>query len=241
MSYQLLITQQEYKCFLKEARTKLLIDYLYQELDCRKCVEKFPSSTCPKDVEAKVRLLNSYYSTRVKVKPMVDNILKIANKKDFQSRLINGDASLVTEMANSSRDNFSFATKYCALIAPNLYPIFDSLVWKFFCKLNELGFFDKQTNKKFKNIKECRSKAYSDYIEIYKEFMDKSGISQFANNYREVDAFIWSAIKIYLLIEKKSNHTKICPVKEWLKIQFPNLLTSILASAIWNIISQIKF
>lgn len=241
MGYKLLITKEEYNLFLNDARNKLLLQYSYQELDCRRCVIEHPTNGCYEDVEAKVKLLNSYYSTRVIVEPMVQNILRIASNSEFQNCLQNGNPRLVTEIANSSRDNFSFATKYCALLAPDKYPIFDNLVWKFFCKLNELGFFDKETDSKFKNIKNSHSKAYADYLDIYKEFMDKSGISKYAKNYREVDTFLWGAIKVYLLLEKKSKHTNIYPVKEWLQQFLPDLLTSIIGSAIWHIISQIKF
>lgn len=241
MSYKLLITKDEYDFFLNEVRNKLLMKYSYQELDCKQCVIEHPTNDCYADVEAKVKLLNTYYSTRVIVKPMVENILKIAAHVEFQNQLESGNPKLVSKIANSSRDNFSFATKYCALLVPDKYPIYDNLVWKFFCKLNDLGFFDKTTNEKFRNIKKHHSEAYSDYLDIYREFLEKSGINKYAKSYREVDAFLWGAIKTYLLLDKDSNHTKIKPARVWLDKHLPDIVKGVIASAIWDIISQIKF
>lgn len=241
MGYKLLITKDEFDLILNQARERLLLQYVLQEEDCKTCAEQHPSNTNRKDVLAKVSILNTYYSTRVVVNTMVDNILHVASSEDFEKKLEEGHPSIVTKIAHARRDDFSFATKYCALLNPQKYPIYDSLVWKFLSKLNHLGFFDKETKKKFANVNKNGSDAYEDYLYIYKEFLDKSGISKFENNYRNVDHFLWGAVKIYLLLEKKSKHTKIYPTKEWLKKFLPDLLTSIIGSAIWHVISQIKF
>ena len=235
MSYQFKITQKEYELFHDEVRLNLLLQYSCNLAEAEQCVEEHPSNTLDSDIRAKVKLLNSLYSTRVMVEPMVKNIIDVAANGDFETRLQKGDTKLVADIAQiAKRDNFSFATKYCALLAPDKYPIYDSLVWKFFCKLNDLGFFDEKTNKKFEKIKEFRSNAYSDYVEIYNEFMDKSDIRKFAKSYTDVDKFLWSAIKVYMLLKNSR-------VEKFLNQHLPNLLTSIIGSAIWHIISQIIF
>lgn len=241
MTYKLLITQDEFNLIFNVARERLLLQYVLQEEDCQECAKLHPSNTDKEDVLAKVLILNSYYSTRVVVNNVVENILRVASNEDFEKRLANGDPTIVTKIAHAGNDNFSFATKYCALLQPKKFPIYDSLVWKFFCKLNSLGFFDKATKKKFANVNKYGSNAYQDYLYIYKEFMDKSGISKFERDYRKVDHFIWGAIKIYLLLNKNPQCRPISPALKWLETFLPNLFTSLLASAIWHVISQIKF
>lgn len=242
MDYQFQITQQEFD-FICQTRKILLMQYAIQEIECEQCKIEYPSNQLQKDVRAKVSLLNANYSTRVSVDPMVGHITKLAMEGNLDNKLQEGDLSVITKIANPTlnRDNFSFATKYCALLVPDKYPIFDSYVWKFLCQLNHLGFFDKVTKKKFANVNKSASKAYDDYVDIYNEFIDKSGIRPFFQNYRKVDEYIWGAIKIYLLLNKKSNYTKVSPATEWLKQFSTTTLENLASTAIWHIISQIKF
>ncbi len=235
MAYNFIITQQEYNTVL-QARKMLLQQYEANEYDCQQCKEMFPSSSKMEDVEKKVKLLNSYYSTRVEVQPMVDNIVRLAKSKDLENRIMEGDLSVIQDIAQTNRINFSFATKYCSLLQPDKFPIYDSYVWKFFYKLKELGFFSDATSKKI--TKQFR-KNYCDYVDIYNEFIDKSGISSFYRNYREVDAFIWGACEMYLLLNKKSKFTNKKYYKDLFDDLFPTLLANLLSTAIWEILKLI--
>lgn len=238
------ITQQEYD-FILDTRKTLLLKYEAQEVDCLYCRNQHLANNTMSDVKPKVEILNAYYSTRLKVDSMAAHIADLAKNKQLDKRIKSKDKSVIYDIAhvdpNSNRDDFSFATKYCALVAPDDYPIIDSLVWKFFSKLNRLGFFDKATKKKFANVNKNGSAAYSDYVDIYDEFIDKSGIRPFCKNYREVDSYIWGAIEMYLLVEKKSKHTSISPVKNWMATFAATLLANLMSTAIWHILSQINF
>ena len=220
----------------------MLVNYEIQEVDCLQCKKEYPSNSNMSDVCAKVSILNSYYSTRVPVETMVENIVKQASQNALDNDLRCGKPEAVHKVACvNTHDNFSFATKYCALLRPDKYPIYDRLVWMFFTQLKNLDFFDKETNKKFANVNKKGSKAYGDYVEIYKEFIEKSGIKSFCKNYREVDAYIWGACEMYILLEKKSKHTSIKPGTQWLMAFSSSLLAKLTATVIWHILSLIKF
>ncbi len=239
MTYSFTVTKKEY-VFILKMRQRLLVNYEVQEVDCTQCQLEHPANNIS-DIAAKVSILNAYYSTRVQVDPMVQNILKLSYNENLENRIQDGDLSVVDAIANTTRKNFSFATKYCALIQPDKYPIYDSLVWKFFTKLNGIGFFDKTTKKKFAIVNKKGKDAYKYYVEIYNEFIDKSGLRSFFKNYREVDAYIWGACEMYRLLNQKSMRTSIYPWKQWLSAFSSSLLSQLLATAIWHVLTLIKF
>ncbi len=231
------VTRQEFQFILKTRRQILFLSEI-QEMECQQCKHAHPANNIESDVREKVRILNKYYHTRVNETTMTNQIV---DYKSFDSDISNHLPCAVSLIASTNSDEFSFATKYCALLQPDFYPIYDRYVWKFFSLLNKLGFFDKKTKKKFANVNRNRSAAYSDYIDIYNEFIDKAGIKSFYKSYREVDAYIWGAIRMYLLIEKKSKYSNISPAKHWLTTFAATLLANLMSTAIWAIISQIKF
>lgn len=240
MAYNFTITQKEYD-FVLQACQSLLGQYCAQEIDCQLCKQMYPLNSNINEVKKKVQVLNSYYSTRVPVDTMATNIVNLSKKRNLDQNLGNGVLSVVHDIAKDNRDYFSFATKYCALLQPTLYPIIDKYVWAFFRKLRQLGFFEKATNKKFANVNKYGSNAYSDYVDIYNEFIDKSGIRFFFSSYREVDAYIWGACRMYLLLNTTSKHTGKQYIQTWLGTFSASLLANLLSSAIWAILSQIKF
>ena len=241
MPFKFIITPKEYELILN-ARKSLLINYEIQEVDCQQCKKEHPSNSIAIDVRAKVSILNSFYSTRVPVEPMVDNIMMQASNHALESDILEGKREAVQKIAIvGANDNFSFATKYCALMQPDKYPIYDRLVWLFLTELKNRGFFDKATNKKFAHVNKNRSKAYQDYVDIYDEFITKSGIRPFYKNYRQVDEYIWGAFEMYILLEKQSKHTAIKPGHQWLSTFSASLLAQLTATAIWYILSAIKF
>ena len=233
------VTQQEYQVIL-DARQCLLLLSEIQEIECQQCKNAHPANNQSSDVKEKVMILNRYYHTRINETTMINHIVK--NSKKIDSDIANRLPNAVSVIASTqSRNEFSFATKYCALLQPDYYPIYDRYVWKFFSHLNKLGFFDKATKKKFANVNKYGSAAYSDYIDIYNEFIDKSGIKHFYKSYREVDKYIWGAIRMHLLIKKKSKYSNISPAEQWLQTFSATLLANLTSTAIWAIISQINF
>ena len=241
MAYNFIVTKKEYDLII-QTRKQLLPNYEVQEVDCQLCKKSHPSNSKMDDVLAKVSILNAYYSTRLDSEKMAKHLIDLASTCQLDARLSAGDPSVVRDIANiGTREEFSFATKYCALLSPDKYPIYDKYVWLFFSKLRQLGFFAKSTNKKFANVNQKGCNAYADYVEIYNEFIDKSGIRPFVINYREVDAYIWGATKMYLLLDKKSKYTNMHPWATWLQAASASLVANLMATAIWEILSLIKF
>ena len=233
------VTRKEYQLVL-EARRQVLFLSEIQEMECQQCKNAHPANKIESDVREKVKILNKYFHTRVNEDDVTSHIVKNCNIID--SDITNHLPRAVSLIAfTGNRNEFSFATKYCALLQPDYYPIYDRYVWKFFLHLNKLGFFDKATEKKIANVNKNRSTAYSDYIYVYNEFIDKSGIKSFYKSYREVDKYIWGAIRMYLLIEKDIKYSNISPTKQWLQTFVARLLANLTTTAIWAIISHINF
>lgn len=91
-----------------------------------------PHNTDVGEIAVKLAALNGLYATNILA--VVQVATHIANL-GIDARLAEPaiDADLVEEIATVTikgkvRRNYSFATKYCALHRPDLYPIYDSLV-----------------------------------------------------------------------------------------------------------------
>ncbi|MBR5469969.1 MAG: hypothetical protein IKU78_05835 [Paludibacteraceae bacterium] len=171
--------------------------YVIQNDSLACLLSKYPSHTNKSAVATKVKLLNLFYSTGI----MATNAMAehIFNIKDIDARLACGDKSLVGEIAhlqlgNAVRNNYSFATKYCAYHQPDKYPIYDSMVAKTFATLFSKGFFLPEYKSYTKTSFAEKLKDYDFYVKFYDYFMDEFDLKEFS--YREVDAYIWGALKI---------------------------------------------
>lgn len=189
------------KAYDKMQGYKIQEDLLKELLKC------YPDHKNKFAVETKVKLLNLFYSTGIQAtNVMAQNILSI---KDIDERLADKDFSLVGEIAkltfsnNNTRNNYSFATKYCAYHQPKLFPIYDSIVAKTFVSLFEKGLLPKYTYSRKSNQDtntfskvdfSDRLKDYNFYVDIYDYFMDLYDLKTFT--YREIDSYIWGAFKI---------------------------------------------
>ena len=160
------------------------------------------------EVEAKVKLLNLFYSTGIQATvKMAQHILTL----NIDERLEKGDLSIVEEIAKLPLDNdkirfnYSFATKYCANHYPEKYPIYDYLVATLFGNLfaNQklLPYYkctkkqtDKQNNSYTKSMFLNKLRDYKFYVDVYKAFMKKYDLEHLS--FREVDSYLWSAIKL---------------------------------------------
>lgn len=219
-----IITQEELR-LVEECRQKLLPDYEANGCEIREYISHYPDNTNKDIIANKVYLLNKHYSTRVPRQDMANHIYAL----NIDSLLSKKDKSVVTKIAQCGKQYYSFATKYCAMHKPNDYPIFDNEVWKFLEYLNKQDFFSVQTSEYFAHVKDEKD-GYEYYIKIYDEFMEKSGINKYTNNYRDVDRYIWGAITIYLRYHK---------VQSSLPPFIKSVLSSLTATAIWKVCEMI--
>lgn len=173
-----------------------LESYVIQNDSLACLLKKYPCHTNKSAVATKVKLLNLFYSTGI----MATNAMAehIFNIKDIDARLACGDKRLVGEIAhlqldNAVRNNYSFATKYCAYHQPDKYPIYDSMVAKTFTTLFCNDFLPEYKSYTKTSFAE-KLKDYDFYVEFYDYFMDEFDLKEFS--YREVDAYIWGALKI---------------------------------------------
>lgn len=178
--------------------------YRLQEDMLQYVIKQNPSQNSIAAVELKVKLLNSFYSTNIMaVQQMANHIFNIPN---IDNRLLNGDKALVEDIARLNGRNFySFATKYCALHQPTLFPIFDSIVSKTFKKLlsnNHLAPQYDYNNKSSKTSRVYSIKSfeknilhnYKEYCVLYQYFMNISDLGK--QNMRDVDWYIWGGQKL---------------------------------------------
>ena len=153
-------------------------------------VKEYPDNSDFEGVRKKVRMLNSYYSTRMSDASTESAAERIYNIKDFDKRVKKGDIQLVLEIATPSEKNenkgFVFATKYCVLHQPEKYVIYDSFVNDVLklCRNEKLisGYKGYVSNDFFEDIT-----RYGDYMNAIKELKEKCGLDSF----RDLDMFLW--------------------------------------------------
>jgi hypothetical protein len=134
----------------------------------------------------KVILLNSLYSTNIYA--TFDVALNISNIENFSIRAKNGDLELVEEIrknriAETDKDFYSFATKYCHHHNPKAFPIYDSFVENSI--IYYLSEFDPETR-----VHRTRMKRY-DY---FKQQIDKlAAIWHLPKSYlyTKLDKYLW--------------------------------------------------
>lgn len=198
---------------LKEDAHKVLegynkmVSYRIQEEVLQDLVKKYPDHSIDEAVETKVKLLNLLYSTGIQaVNITAKQILSIDG---IDKRLRRGDRTLVHDIAkvnlsnNKTRNNYSFATKYCAYHRPRLYPIYDSIVAKVFIRLFEKGLLPKyKYSRKYsvepntftkKDFAE-KLKDYQFFCYIYIYFKKEYDLSGFT--FRQIDSYLWAGFKI---------------------------------------------
>lgn len=160
------------------------------------CFDKFPYNKDKDIVAMKIGLIditNSTNISRYKSKISVDKLADIiTNINDIDSRIKNGDPTVVNEIAENAKrcgiNLFSFASKYCCYHNSNLY------------KKDDYSIYDnvlKDTLPKyFKDIKvttinqwRCNFK-YEEYNNYIEKKLDEYCIN-IKNRKRKFDHFIW--------------------------------------------------
>ncbi len=99
---------------------------------------------------------------------------------------------------SASKYAYSFATKFCNRINPEVFPIYDSyvagmLIW----------YRDK---KKFNNFKNNSLGNYKTYIDVYNSLLVQNNVNINVDkvNYRRIDHFLWTYAKIIEAIKIQS-------------------------------------
>lgn len=189
---------------------KHLITYDVQEFVIKNLVAQYPNHKSFEAVATKAKLLNLFYSTGIQaIDAMAHNIFRIENideilsQPTYSAKLIKAIAKL--DLKDSTRNNYSFATKYCALHEPTKYPIYDSIVAAVLSKLMVTGQLPPFVYERGKHKKtddwhmsqgefEARLKDYDFFVKVYDIFMEDYGLKE-KFTYREVDWYIWGSFK----------------------------------------------
>ena len=158
---------------------------LKSDQDKEEALEKLFKELCPKnndlsDILIKCSVLNEFYSTNVY---HINNLAEHIKNLNIDTRLINGDITLVNEIAKvpGRPRYYSFATKYCSHHFSKIFPIYDNnveLVLKYFRETDG-----------FTSFKNEDLKDYLKFVEIINSFRIKYGLTQF--DYKKLDIYLW--------------------------------------------------
>lgn len=154
--------------------------------------EKFPENRDPSQVLLKVNAVNSFYHTRILDKNLIavaNHIANLAEKQNLDTRLQNGDKSIVVDIRNveNLNDMYSFATKYCNWHSPAKYPIVDNYVKDMLYCLNESEqnhFYESEFTREKLN-------EYDTFCAVYEQFMKHFNLTEPYFTYKKVDEFLW--------------------------------------------------
>ncbi len=162
-----------------------LENYTLQEKALNKLFfQVFPKNEDICDVLIKVAALNEFYSTNIF---SVYTVAKHIVDMQIDERLMRADETLVNELASvrmdsgSTRNFYSFATKYCSHHKPLDYPIYDRYVekaLKYFRDVDAFAFFRDEELKDFLSFKR-----------ILLQFQRFYGLE--AYSLKGIDRYIW--------------------------------------------------
>ena len=158
------------------------------------CLKKYPLNNDPDIVAMKIGLIDVTNSTHISQHKNKISVVElaniIANIKDIDKRIEEGDYSVVNEIAKSNGkiNLFSFASKYCCYHNCNLYGKDDYSIFDTILKKHLPDYFKDITSNKLETWRRnCDYKSYNDYI---LKKLDESGINV-KNKRRKFDHFIW--------------------------------------------------
>ncbi|MBM3179782.1 MAG: hypothetical protein FJZ86_05445 [Chloroflexi bacterium] len=151
---------------------------------------KYPDNSDLRDVLIKAAVLNSLYYTNIyAIVKMAEHIVK--EKIDVELR--EGSPELIDKIARievngKTRNNYSFASKYCHWHQPEMYPIYDSyvdqLLWAY------------RNQDRFEEFKQTDLRYYPRYKEIVESFRRHYNLTQFS--FKELDKFLWGYGREYV-------------------------------------------
>lgn len=147
--------------------------------------QAFPNNTAYEDVLLKVVALNGLYATNIfATNRMAQHIWRL----NIDSQLQAGSTDVVERIAplqigDKVRNNYSFATKYCAWHAPDAYPIYDSRV--------ETMLWGYRNQTQFTNFRRQDLRSYKSFRDVILAFRNYFQLTDFT--LREIDKFLWLA------------------------------------------------
>jgi hypothetical protein len=215
MKKNLSISREDVEKTLKN-KDIVLSDYKLQERLLEETFKKYHKNTNYDQVYLKVAMLNAFYSTGIQDVASVAK--KIVDQKDVIDKLMaKGNPTVVHRIAlvkhgkRNPINHFSFATKYCSFHYPELYPIFDSLVYSVLYKFRDVGstgLFSKSAimDKKWTPKKGARC-GYALYKKIYDHFIELYATNFNEKDYKTIDRYLWGSRKIAGLA-KNDRHIK---------------------------------
>lgn len=195
--------------------------YPVQEEVLQLLVERYRDNSDLDGVDLKVKTLNLFYSTGIRATNQLSEHI-YRNRRKIDEALLAGDLKAVELIAKlelkggSKRNNYSFATKYCALHQPDKYPIYDSIVAEVFLELLERGHLkdypysrNGQPNTYSRKSLGELMRKYPEYVKLYDSFMRQYGLEGLS--YRKVDNYLWGAYKI---ADRNYEIERLAPIKK---------------------------
>ncbi len=178
--------------------TSQLSAYIYEEKLLESYIKAHPKNSDKDEIALKVALIDFTNNTEI-CKQKKDNALEkiagaISECKDFDEFLKNGNPEAVEIIANATtKNNFSFASKYCAYHSFHLYDddfsIYDGIVAEL------LPFYAKECAEKITSSKidaYRQEKNYKAYNELIGRILSSKGLEKVEKIRRKFDIFLWS-------------------------------------------------
>ncbi len=163
--------------------------YMVVERSLTKLFRAFPNNINLEDVFLKVIVLNDLYRTAIWATYQVAEHIVSLN---IDHLIREGKPEAVDMIArirlgNKIRNNYSFATKYCAWHNPSAYPIYDTFVDKMLWAYRRQDQFDSFLHQDLLK--------YDRFRQIVRNFQRHYHLTTY--NIKDIDKFLWLAGKEY--------------------------------------------
>ncbi len=166
------------------SRLPLFDDYADADAALELVFKTWPANTSLPEVLTKVVTLNRLYSTSVfDVHGVAKHLLQL----NIDEALRAGDRKLVSRIATFTlsngklRNNYSFATKYCAWHNPDAFQIYDSRV--------DEAMWHYKKHHGFADFRRYDLGDYARFMQIMDQFIEHFGLHAFTR--RQIDKFLW--------------------------------------------------
>jgi hypothetical protein len=149
----------------------------------RELISTYPNNLKVEHILVKVITISSLYHARVldnDFQPLARHIHTI---DDLDGRLRRGDPSVVDAIIKSqgtTKQYFSFATKFCSWHNQEAYAIYDTYMWKALSAYRAAGRF---------TFRASESDDYVGFHEVVRRFQKAYGLE--AYSLRDIDKFLW--------------------------------------------------
>jgi len=163
--------------------------YTVVEQALTKLFQLFPDNTAFEDVLLKVIVLNDLYRTAIwATYKVADNIVSLGiDPLIREGRPEAVDLIAHVRLGDKTRNNYSFATKYCAWHNSSAYPIYDGFVDKMLWAYSKQDKFDK-----FLRQDLWKYDRFKRVVSNFRSYYDLS-----TYDLKDIDKFLWLAGKTY--------------------------------------------